>query len=61
MYILYPELVGVPNTTETLEYLIKYIIDIWDRMGEQLLNKLINTIKQRVKAVLDTEGWYTKY
>ncbi len=61
MYILHLELVGAPNTTETLEHLIKCAIDTWDRMGEQLLNKLIDTMERRVKAVLDAEGWYTKY
>jgi hypothetical protein len=61
MYILYLELVGALNNAETLEHLIKYVMDTWDRMGEQLLNRLIDKMERRVKAVLDTEGWYTKY
>lgn len=61
MYILHLELVGIPNNTETLDLLIRCAIDTQDRLGEELLNRLIDTIVHRVKAVLDTEGWYTKY
>jgi transposase len=61
MYILYPELVSAPNNAETLDLLISCAIDTWDRIGEQLLNRLIDTMERRVKAVLDAEGWYTKY
>ncbi len=61
MYILYPELVGVLNNAETLEHLIECVMDTQDRMGERLLNRLIDTMERRVKAVLDAEGWYTKY
>jgi hypothetical protein len=61
MYILHPELVSAPNNTETLDLLIRCAINTWDKLGESLLNKLINTIEARVKAVIDAEGWYTKY
>lgn len=61
MYILHPELVGAPNNAETLDLLIRCAIDTWERLGEQLLNRLIDTMEHRVKAVLDAEGWYTKY
>jgi hypothetical protein len=61
IYVLYPELVGAPNNAETLDLLIRCVIDTWDRLGEDLMNRLIDTIERRVKAVIDTEGWYTKY
>jgi len=61
MYILHLELVSAPNNAETLDLLIRCAIDTWDRLGEELLNRLIDTMVHRVKAVLDVEGWYTKY
>jgi len=61
MYILHPELVGAPNNAETLDLLIRCAIDTWNRLGEDLLNRLIDTMERRVKAVIEAEGWYTKY
>ena len=61
IYTLYPELVGIPNNTETLDLLIRYAMDIWNRLGESLLNRLVNIMEYRVKAVIEAEGWYIKY
>jgi hypothetical protein len=60
IYILYPESVGAPNNTETLDLLIRCAIDTWEKLGEDLLNRLIDTIGYRVHAVIEPEG-YTKY
>jgi hypothetical protein len=61
MYILHPELVNAPNNEDTLDLLIRCAIDTWDRLGEKLLNKLIDIMVHRVKAVIAAKGWYTKY
>ena len=61
MYILYPELVGAPNNAKTLDLLIRCAIDMWERLGKELLNRLIDTMERRVKAVIEAEGWYSKY
>lgn len=61
IYRLYPDLVGAPNTIATLDYLIRCAMNTWDIIGEELLNKLIDTMEHRVKAVIDANGWYTKY
>ena len=61
IYRLYPELVDAPNTVETLDLLIRCAINTWDIIGEELLNRLVDTMVHRVKAVLDAQGWYTKY
>jgi hypothetical protein len=61
MYLLYLELVSTLNNADTLDLLIRCAIDTWDRLGEALLSRLIDTIVHRVKAVINAEGWYTKY
>jgi hypothetical protein len=61
MYILHPELVGAPNNAKTLDLLIRCTMDIWERLKEELLNKLIDIMERRVKAVIEAEGWYAKY
>jgi hypothetical protein len=45
----------------TPDLLIRYAMDTWNRLGEDLLNRLVDTMEHRVKAVIDAEGWYTKY
>jgi hypothetical protein len=49
-------LVNAFNNAETLNLLIKCAIDTWDKLKEGLLNKLINIIKRKVKAVIDVKG-----
>jgi transposase len=61
MYRLYPELVSAPNNAETLDLLIRCAIATWERLEESMLNRLIDTMKHRVDAVLEANGWYTKY
>jgi hypothetical protein len=61
IYLYYPELVDAPNTAATLEHLIEAAIETWERLEEDLLNKLIDTMENRVQAVLKADGWYTKY
>jgi transposase len=56
IYILYPELVGVFNNAEALDLWIRYAMDTWDRLGEDLLNRLINAMECRVRAVINAKG-----
>jgi hypothetical protein len=34
---------------------------MWERLGEELLNRLIDIMERRVKTAIEAEGWYTKY
>ncbi len=46
---------------EVLDDLIKAAERAWDQLSDDLLNRLSETMPHRVRAVLDAEGWYTKY
>lgn len=46
---------------EGLQLLIQTAKDAWEDLYDELLNKLSDTMCHRVQAVLDAEGWYTKY
>ena len=61
MYWQFPNLIGMPNTEATLDYLIQCAIHTWDTLEFSLLNRLMDTIEHRVEAVIDAKGWYTKY
>ena len=61
MYRQFPDLIGMPNTEETLDYLIQCAIQTWDILEFSLLNRLMDTMERRVEAVIQAKGWYTKY
>lgn len=61
IYRLYPELERAPDTEGTRQELIKAAKEAWNTIGEQVLVKLSTTMPNRVKAVIEANGWYTKY
>lgn len=61
LYRLYPELQHAPDTDETLDALIKGAQEAWHNIDNGILYRLATTMDHRVKAVIEAEGWYTKY
>jgi hypothetical protein len=46
---------------KVLACLIETTQQVWDDIKEDVMNKLIITMKRRAQAALDAEGWYTIY
>ena len=44
-----------------LEQLIDAIKESWDVIEDEVLEELINSMPRRIAAIIDAEGWYTKY
>lgn len=61
IYERYPELEQAPDTQETLGCLIEAAKEAWHAIDERVLQNLSNTMPHRVQAVLNADGWYTKY
>ena len=61
IYKLYPELEFADDTEETLGRLIRAAQEAWHTIDQNILYNLSVTMPHRVKAVIDVEGWYTKY
>ena len=57
----YPDLEFCIKTDANLRRLIQAAQDVWSELKDELLCKLSDTMPKRVQAVLDAEGWYTKY
>jgi hypothetical protein len=49
---LYPELLGMQNNAQTLERLIQCAITTWDTFEEDIMNRVLDTMRHRVDAVL---------
>ncbi len=56
-----PDLLTMRGDEKVLACLIETAQRVWDEIKEEIMNKLIVTMKRRAQAVLDAEGGYTKY
>ena len=61
IYQLYPELKHAPNTEGTRQLLIEAAQEAWRAIKDRVLIRLSETMPHRVRAVIEAEGWYTKY
>jgi transposase len=61
IYRLYPELEFADNTEETLRALVEAAKEAWAAIDQSILYNLSVTMPHRVKAVIEANGWYTKY
>ena len=61
IYKLYPNLEHAADTEETRQELIKAAKEAWNSIDEQVLVKLSTTMPHRVKAIIEANGWFTKY
>jgi hypothetical protein len=57
----YPELAYFPRNQEALEALINAATEVWEEIEPEVLANLILSINRRLQAVIDNDGWYTKY
>jgi transposase len=61
LYRLHPELEHAPDTVETLDALIRGAQEAWHNIDNGILYRLATTMDHRIQAVINAEGWYTKY
>ena len=61
VYKLYPELEFADDTEKTLLALIEAAKEAWHTIEDTVLYNLSVTMSHRVQAVIEADGWYTKY
>lgn len=61
IYKLYPWLEHAPDNQDTLGFLVAAARHAWTAIRPQVLVKLSTTMPHRVIAVIEADGWYTKY
>ncbi|KAE8548074.1 hypothetical protein EYB25_009867 [Talaromyces marneffei] len=57
----HPELQNAPDNDQTLYALIQAAKEAWQSIEIRVLKNLSNTMPNRVRAVIEADGWYTKY
>jgi hypothetical protein len=61
IYELHPEIKGMPDNEETLQFLTAAAQEAWSGIDTEMLENLAITMPNRVKQVIDNDGWYTSY
>jgi transposase len=57
----HPELLDASNNDQTLSQLIQAAKEAWESIEPRVLRNLSNTMPNRVRAIIEADGWYTKY
>ena len=61
IYLRHPELETAADTAYTLSCLVAAAQEAWTSISVDILESLSASMVRRVQAVIDAEGWYTKY
>lgn len=57
----YPHLGDLPRNTASLDLLIDAAVELWAEIDDEVFENLINSMPARMQAVVEANGWYTKY
>ncbi len=58
----YPDTNSLQGSPDAIKTILKTRLnEVWWQIGEEVLRNLIDSMPQRVRALLDAKGWYTKY
>ena len=58
---LHPELKDMGASEEAQQALQDALIEAWEAIPDDIFKKCLNSMPKRVKAVIEAEGWHTKY
>ena len=58
----YPDIADAPGGPNAVRaQLVEVLPKVWDSLPEQLFDNLYRSMPDRVAAVIDAKGWYTRY
>lgn len=61
IYELHPELRGMPDNENTLEFLIETAQEAWSLIDTNILENLAVSMPHCVQQIINNDGWYTSY
>ena len=57
----HPECESMGDTDEACQYLFKCIQEVWAEISAKRIEELIKSMNKRINAVIETDGWYTRF
>lgn len=61
VYELHPEIRGMPNNEDTIQFIISVAQTVWSMIDIDILENLAITMPHCVQQVIENDGWYTSY
>ena len=61
IYEKYPKPATFSSSSESLQKLVDAAIELWEEIGVEMGNRVVDSMPRRIEAVLAAHGWYTKY
>ena len=61
LYIYHLKLLELGKDKNAHKAMTTVLVEIWKKLGRKLMDNLINSMTTRVNAVLEAEGWYTRF
>jgi len=61
IYKIRPDLLNIRNNEETKDILVETAQIAWDSLDLGVLKHLSDIMPYRVQAIIESQGWYTKY
>ena len=62
LYRRFPDTPDLPGGPEAVQRaLAERLTIVWEDIGPDTMNALINSMPRRVQALIEAKGWYTKY
>ncbi|CAJ2504277.1 Uu.00g116710.m01.CDS01 [Anthostomella pinea] len=57
----YPDLADLPANEDVMDQLIDAAERCWEAVEVDMVNRLIDSMPDRIAAIIEAKGWYTKY
>jgi len=62
MYRLYPDMETWKGSDEAIqERMEDALVHAWDQMRTEMAHNLVNSMKERIEAVITSKGWCTRF
>jgi len=62
LHRMYPDVVNLQGSPQTMQRRLAAILpQVWEEIRERYFETILDSMPERVQAVIDARGWYTRY
>ena len=56
-----PHLEGITNKERQKEVILEWLPRVWAEISDEIIDSLVASMPERIQAVIDANGWQTRY
>jgi hypothetical protein len=58
----FPNIDSIPGVPAVVQRVLAECLSaVWEELGPEVMDKLVESMPRRVAALIEARGWYTKY